>query len=103
MAVLAALTRTYYSVPFSHLIDARLDGERERTLPRVYARPLVLWSGQVLSRQDLISRLTDLGYAQRDQADAPGEFSVERDAVAIKPRSSDLGDDVVRVSFGRGG
>ncbi len=59
-------------------------------------------SGQALSRQDLISRLNDLGYAQRDRADAPGEFSIERDAVAIKPRSSDLGDDVVRVSFGSG-
>ena len=102
VAVLSALTLTYYYVTFSRLIDARLHGERERTLPRVYARPLVLWRGQALSRQDLISRLNDLGYAQRDRADAPGEFSVERDAVSINPRSSDLGDAVVRVSFGGG-
>ena len=54
VAVLSALTLTYYYVTFSQLIDARLHGERERTLPRVYARPLVLWSGQGLSRHDLI-------------------------------------------------
>jgi penicillin-binding protein 1B len=100
LVFLSAATVTYYYVSFSRLIDARLHGERERTLPRVYARPLVLWRGQSLSRQDLISRLNDLGYAQRDRADAPGEFTTERDGIAIMPRSSNLGDAVVRVSIG---
>ena len=100
LVFLSAATVTYYYVSFSRLIDARLHGERERTLPRVYARPLVLWRGQALSRQDLISRLNDLGYAQRDRADAPGEFTVERDGIAIMPRSSNLGGTAVRVSIG---
>jgi hypothetical protein len=76
----------YYSyVSFAALIDARLHGERERTLPRVYARPIELRRGQALSEADLIVRLNDLGYAHRAQVQRPGEFAVLRDTVAIRP------------------
>ncbi|MGH9257541.1 MAG: PBP1A family penicillin-binding protein [Vicinamibacterales bacterium] len=102
LALVLVGTLAYYYIAFAQLIDERLHGERERTLPRVYARPFVLWRGQALTRQDLVARLNDLGYAQRERADAPGEFAVERTAIAIRPRSSDLGDEVVRVSFGGG-
>ena len=97
--ILASGTLTYYYVSFSRLIDARLHGERERTLPRVYARPLVLRQGQAIGQQDLIARLNDLGYAQRGAAEAPGEFAIGRNAVAIKPRSTDFGGRPIRVSF----
>ena len=36
----------YYYVQFSNIIQARLHGERDRVIPRVYARPLVLHSGR---------------------------------------------------------
>src|SRR5687768_3672457 len=86
LAILASVTLTYYYVSFSRLIDARLHGERERTLPRVYARPIVLHRGQAIGQQELIVRLNDLGYAQRGAAEAPGEFAIGRNAVAIMPR-----------------
>ena len=50
-------------VSFSRLIEDRLHGERERTLPRVYARPFEFRRNQSLSQQDLVVRLNDLGYA----------------------------------------
>ena len=87
-AVLSVGTLSYSYVSFSRLIDARLHGERERTLPRVYARPVVLRQGQALSQQDLVGRLNDLGYAQRTAADAPGEFTVGRNAIALMPRAA---------------
>ena len=101
-AIISVGTLSYYYVSFSRLIDARLHGERERTLPRVYARPLALRRGQALSQQDLVGRLNDLGYAQRAAADAPGEFAVARNSIAIMPRTSDLGGRAVRVSFSSG-
>jgi penicillin-binding protein 1B len=101
-AVLSVGTLSYYYVSFSRLIDARLHGERERTLPRVYARPLVLRRGQALTAQDLVGRLNDLGYAQRAAADASGEFAVARNVVAIMPRTSDLGGRAVRISLSSG-
>ena len=101
-AILAALsvgTFAYYYVSFSRLIDARLYGERGRTLPRVYARPLVLRQGQALGQADLVGRLNDLGYAERAAAEAPGEFAIGRNTVIIMPRSADFGGKAIRVSF----
>ena len=66
----------YYYVTFSHLIDARLHGERDRVLPRVFARPLEIRRGDNVSQQELLDRLNDLGYAQRTQVENPGEFAV---------------------------
>ena len=50
---------TYFYVSFGGLIDERLHGERELTLPRVYARPVTLRRGQLLSEDDLVARLND--------------------------------------------
>ena len=101
VAILTCGTLAYSYVSFSRLIDARLHGERERTLPRVYARPVVLRRGHAFSQQQLVALLNDLGYAQRPQADAPGEFAIERAAIAIRPRSGDLGDTPVRIGITR--
>jgi hypothetical protein len=42
--ITCALTGYYY-VTFSRMIDARLHGERDRVLPRVFARPLEIRRG----------------------------------------------------------
>jgi hypothetical protein len=39
-AGLLCVATVYYYVGFARLIDARLHGERDRVLPRVFARPL---------------------------------------------------------------
>ena len=46
LVLIAALT--YYGIAFSRQIEARLHGERDRVLPLVYARPVVLWRGQAM-------------------------------------------------------
>jgi penicillin-binding protein 1B len=99
LAFVGSATLTFYYLSFASMIDARLNGERERTLPRVYARPVELHLGQSLSQQDLVSRLNDLGYAQRATADGPGEFAVVRNAVALTPRGGAHRGRVVRVGF----
>jgi penicillin-binding protein 1B len=89
----------YYYVTYSRIIDARLHGERERTLPRVYARPLQVRRGETLTQQELIARLNDIGYAQRPTAAAPGEFAIERNAVVMTPRTGELSGRTVRATF----
>src|SRR5262245_15173403 len=83
IAVLATAVSSYYYVQFSRMIDARLHGERERSLPRVYARPVEIRRGQSLTEQDVVNRLNDLGYAQRAEPEAPGEFAIARTGVLI--------------------
>jgi len=64
-SLVVGATLAYFYVSFSRIIDARLHGERERSLPRVYARPLEVRRGEMLTVVDLVARLNDLGYAQR--------------------------------------
>jgi len=91
----------YYYVSFARLIDARLHGERDTVLPRVFARPLELRRGQALTDRQLIDRLNDLGYAERPKAQRPGEFAVTPGAVSIAPRPAAFKDHLVRVLFQR--
>jgi penicillin-binding protein 1B len=98
-SLVAGAVLIYYYVAFSHIIDARLSGERERSLPRIYARPLALRRGETLTEQELVARLNDVGYAQRPAAQAPGEFAIERNAVLITPRTGELSGRIVRATF----
>jgi penicillin-binding protein 1B len=93
----------YLYFSYSRVVDARLNGERERSLPRVFARPMELRRGQALSAQDLVVRLNDLGYAQRAEAVKPGEFAVTREGIAILPRGGPHAGQGIRVSFARTG
>ena len=80
----------YYYVTFARIVDARLQGERVRALPRVLARPFEIRRGQWLSAQQLADRLDDLGYAQRETPGQPGEFSRGDDAVTLIARGGDF-------------
>ena len=96
--VLSAVLGYYYAV-FSRLVDERLHGERLRTTPRVYARPMELRKGQALSEQQLVDRLNDLGYAQKATAEKPGEFSEASREVWVVPRGGEAAGKRVRAIF----
>ena len=89
----------YYYVAFAKLIDQRLHGERDRVLPRVFARPLEIRRGQSMSERQLVDRLNDLGYAQRPKAEKRGEFAEVGGTVSIMPRPAELKGEIVRVGF----
>ena len=97
VAIVAGLGYAYFS--FSQMIDERLHGERERTLPRVFARPSEFRRGQALSQQDLIVRLNDLGYADRPDAKQAAEFSGYRNVVTLVPRSGELAGKTIKITF----
>jgi penicillin-binding protein 1B len=90
---------TVVYVSFARLIDERLHGERERTFPRVYARPVEIRRGQLLSSADVISRLNDLGYAYRAAAATPGEFATVRNSVVLVPRTGELAGKTIELGF----
>jgi penicillin-binding protein 1B len=98
-AVLLFIAAGYSYVSMARLIDARLHGERDRVLPRVFARPLELRRGQSLTDRQLVDRLNDLGYAERVHPDQPGEFAIGSGAVVIRPRAPALKGQLVRVIF----
>jgi penicillin-binding protein 1B len=91
----------YYYVILGRQIDERLNGERERVLPRVFARPLELYPGQAVSVRQLFDRLNDLGYVQKSLAESPGEFSSTDDVVMLVPRGGTHRNRPVKATFRR--
>jgi penicillin-binding protein 1B len=100
LAALAVVgTLSYWWVTFSGPIDARLHGERDRVLPRVFARPLELYRGQAIGDRQLVDRLNDLGYAQRARVEKPGEFAIGRGTIVLLPRDGAARGRLVRATF----
>lgn len=93
----AAAVAGYYYGRFSVLVEERLQGERVRTIPRVYGRPLTLRPGLTLTADDVVQRLNDLGYTARETPREGGEFAVADGAVVIVPRGGPQAGRVVRV------
>jgi penicillin-binding protein 1B len=99
--VIVCMATGYYYVTMSRMIDARLLGEHDRVLPRIFARPLEIRRGEGLSQKELIDRLNDLGYAQRTQVQNSGEFAVEGGVVTLIPRTGPQAGRIVTISFQR--
>jgi penicillin-binding protein 1B len=89
----------YYYTQFSAIVEARLHGERDRVIPRVFARPLNLHAGQRITEAELVARLNDLGYSQRARVERPGEFAMQSDAIVLVPRGGREAGQMVQVAF----
>jgi penicillin-binding protein 1B len=98
-AVVMLGTVIYLYVSYGRIIDARLHGERDRTVPRVYARPLTLQLGQGINEADLVARLNDVGYAHRTRVERPGEFAIDKNTVVLISRGGDQAGKAVTVTF----
>ena len=99
--VAAVVVTAYYYVTFARIVDARLQGERVRALPRVLARPFEIRRGQWLSTQQLVDRLNDLGYSERATPAQPGEFSRLDETITLVARSGAAAGRRLRVHIGR--
>ncbi|HXG88604.1 MAG TPA: PBP1A family penicillin-binding protein [Vicinamibacterales bacterium] len=101
LALVGCTLLGYYYVQFSRIIDARLHAESDRVIPRVFARPLALRTGQGLTENELVARLNDVGYTEKSRAERPGEFALERDGVVLIPRGGDHAGKPVRIAFAK--
>ena len=98
-ALIASFAAAYYYAQFSRIIEARLHGERDRVIPRVFARPLTLRAGQGISLSELVGRLNDIGYTEKSRVEKAGEFTVEPWSVVVLPRGGDRAGQRVTIAF----
>jgi hypothetical protein len=98
-AIVVSAFLGYYYVQFSRIIEVRLHGERDRVIPRVFARPLTFNTGQVIGESELVARLNDVGYSQKGRAEQPGEFALDARTVAFIPRGGEYAGRPVVISF----
>lgn len=99
MAAISLGVVVYLYVSYGRIIEARLHGERDRAVPRVFARPLTLQTGQSLSLSELVARLNDVGYAQRARVERAGDFAIDRSSVLLLSRGGDQAGKVVTIAF----
>ncbi len=93
------VTFTYYYLTFSQLIDVRLHRDRQHAEPRIFGRPLILRQGQLLSLEELVARLNDMGYAQRAPAAHPREFEIREAGITLVPGGGDVPGRHVRITI----
>ncbi|HET9272534.1 MAG TPA: transglycosylase domain-containing protein, partial [Vicinamibacterales bacterium] len=101
-AVILFFTVVYYWVSYGRLIDAKLGGE-QRPAPRIFGRAFEIRPGRAVTYEQLRQRLNEVGYAEREKADKPGEFSVSSGYVLIAPRTAEKERvRLIRVDLSRG-
>jgi len=61
-----------YAVYLDAIVQEKFSGKRWTIPAKVYARPLELYAGQKLSRDDFLTELTALGYRSATEASTPG-------------------------------
>ncbi|WP_155996728.1 penicillin-binding protein 1B [Thioalkalivibrio sp. ALJ3] len=96
-----------YVVSLDQEIRERFEGQRWALPARVYARPLELYEGRVLTPQALETELEALNYRSSEQGSGPGEYRVDGSRVSFTTRPFTFGDGPepahsVRVDFADG-
>ena len=87
--VLGLFVMVYLWVSYGRMIDAKLGGEVQ-PVPRIFGRPFEFQAGRALSPAQLVQRLNDIGYAQREKAELPGEFALPAaNVVQLVTRAAD--------------
>ncbi len=73
-------------------IRSRFEGQRWAIPAKVYARPLELYAGRVLTAESLAIELRQLGYQQVAQPTRPGEMQLQSWRVELITRGFDFAD-----------
>ncbi len=102
VAIVGLATATYFWITYGRMIDARFGGE-QAAVPRIFGRPFEIRQGRALEPAQLVRRLNDVGYAQREKAAQPAEFSLASGVVTLVTRGSERTPaQTIRVAFTTG-
>jgi penicillin-binding protein 1B len=85
-------------------VQEKFSGKRWTVPAKVYARPLELFAGLKLSREDFLTELQALGYRRTQKVQSPGELAVNGNQVELHTRGFQFYEGTepaqqLRVSF----
>jgi len=92
---------TYYYIKYSRMIDARLSGNILQNTTQIFSAPEHISAGQAWGPEDLTDYLTRVGYRAQPDSNALGQFTVQGNAVDIRPSklSYFAGNNALAVQF----
>lgn len=96
-----------YTVYLDFVVRSQFEGKKWALPAKVYARPLELYSGLVLSQGDFEKELSLIGYRYSYKADKPGTYTVSGNQYRLMTRSFNFWDGFspstqVQLSFSSG-
>ncbi len=86
LSIVALVLFAGVAVYLDALVQEKFSGKRWTIPATVYARPLELFSGQKLDKDDFLTELDALGYRREKSVSGPGSMSVAANAVEMHTR-----------------
>jgi penicillin-binding protein 1B len=75
-----------FAIYLDAVVQEKFSGKRWTIPAKVYARPLELFVGQKLAKQDFLTELDALGYRRESVADGPGAVSISGNTLDLHTR-----------------
>ncbi|MWV11970.1 penicillin-binding protein 1B [Pseudomonas sp. R-28-1W-6] len=86
LALVGLVVLAGFAVYLDAVVQEKFSGKRWTVPAKVYARPLELFVGQKLAKQDFLTELDALGYRRESAADGPGAAVVNGNVVDLHTR-----------------
>ena len=86
LVLAAGLVVGLYGIHLDKVVRAKFEGKRWALPARVYARPLELYVGRQLTRDELVGELQRLGYRDGAGADREGSWGEDGERILIQSR-----------------
>lgn len=107
LLLLSLIAAALYVAYLDFRIRNEFEGKRWAVPARVYARPLELYAGRPLAREQLVQELQLLGYTQAEERMRPGTYREQRGELVVATRSFTFWDGaeperIIRVAFAEG-
>ena len=90
-----------FAVYLDAVVQEKFSGKRWTIPAKVYARPLELFTGQKLSKNDFLTELDALGYRRESAANGPGAASVSGNTVDLNTRGFQFYEGMEPAQFVR--
>lgn len=104
LSIVAVVLLAGVLVYLDAVVQEKFSGKRWTVPAKVYARPLELFAGQKLTKQDFLAELNALGYRNESSANSSGVVSVNGNTVELHTRGFQFYEgaepaQALRVSF----
>ena len=86
LALVGLVVLAGFAVYLDAVVQEKFSGKRWTVPAKVYARPLELFVGQKLAKQDFLTELDALGYRRESAADGPGAAVVNGNVIDLHTR-----------------
>lgn len=83
LSLVAMVIATPYIIYLDSVVQDKFSGKRWTIPAKVYARPLELYKGQKLTKEDFLTELNALGYRPVDTVENVGQMKVDANKVTV--------------------